>query len=124
MSSILLRSGFLLGITVLFSACGGSDDGTNGSTGGSSDCGKVCTAILPLKCPKEPTTADACEAKCQQVINAVPMCKTQMEALMKCSATHPTADWECDKDEGDANLKTGCDAESLAAFGCILGGGA
>jgi hypothetical protein len=110
----------VFGLTVLFSACGGSDDGANGT--GGSDCDKVCAAILPLNCPKEPKNAAECATKCEATINAVPMCKTQMQALMKCSGMRPTSDWECDKDEGDASLKNGCDAEALAAIGCVLGG--
>jgi hypothetical protein len=121
MRPILFRSMFLLGVTVLFSACGSSDDSSNGTAGGS-DCQKVCTTILTLKCPKEPTTQAACETKCQQTIDAIPMCKTQMQALMKCSGTRPASDWECDMDDGEANLKNGCDAEALAAVSCALGG--
>jgi hypothetical protein len=116
MRTILLRSSLLL--AALVSACGSSDDpGTNGTGSGLvADCQKVCAATAPLKCPKaEPD----CMASCQNATDVPPKCKAQFEALMHCSAMHPTADWECDMD-GVASLKNGCDAEALAIVACIF----
>jgi len=119
MRTILLRSGFLLGLAALVSACGSSDDpGTNGTSGGLvADCQKMCAATAPLKCPNTPPD---CMMACQQATDVPPKCKPQFEALMHCSAMHPTADWECDKDDGKATLKNGCEGEALAIISCIF----
>jgi hypothetical protein len=114
MRTILPRSAFLLALTILVSACGGSDSSSNLSA----DCQKVCEITTPLKCPKAP--AD-CVATCQKAAEELPKCQSQVEALMKCEATHPTTDWECD-DQGEPSLKNGCDPEGLAVFGCAFGG--
>ena len=114
MRAILLRSGFLLGLTVLVSACGGSD-----SSSLTADCQKVCDNTAPLKCPNSP--AASCLSTCEQTAAALPKCQSQVEAMLKCEATHPTTDWECD-DKGESNLKNGCDTEGLALFGCAFSG--
>jgi hypothetical protein len=120
MRTFLLRSATLLGL-VMVPSCGGSDSSTSGTTSGlAADCQKVCDATASLKCPMAPAAA-SCVTDCQQTADALPNCKAQMEALVKCEATHPASDFQCDTD-GKPKLKNGCDAEGVAAFGCVLGG--
>jgi len=118
MRTILLRSGLLLGLSALISACGSSDD-TNGTSGGLvADCQKMCAATTPLKCPKTPPD---CMMACSQETEAPPKCKAEFEAVIHCSAMHPTADWMCDTD-GTATLKpgSGCDAETVKLISCLF----
>lgn len=116
MPTSLVRSALLLGL-VLLASCGGSDDSSSTFT---ADCQKVCQTVGPLKCPME--DAASCNMMCTQTADVLPKCRSQTEALVKCEATHPAADWECDAD-GEASLKGQfCDAEGLALFGCAFGG--
>ena len=110
MPKVLLRFALLL---VLVPACGSGD-----SADSSSDCQTACNTAASLKCPND----SDCVAKCQQLANGVPKCKSQFAAFIKCSAGHPASDWECGPD-GKSDLKDGvCDPEGEAAAMCLLGG--
>jgi hypothetical protein len=109
----------LFGILMTFAASCGGGDSSSSST--SDNCTKNCAISAMLKCPKD--NAATCQSTCEQTAAAVPMCRSQLDALLACSAARPASDWECDSD-GEANVKGAfCNAEGLAAFSCVLGGG-
>jgi hypothetical protein len=93
----------------------GCGDGDGGS---SADCKKTCATVATLKCTSE--TEASCNTECQQLAS-IPNCKSQAAALTRCTAARAASDFECV--DGESEPKAGvCEAESNAAFACLLGG--
>jgi len=107
-------SAVLFGLVLWVAGCGGGDAGSL-----SSDCQKFCANISGLKCAMD--NPGTCQHECEALPTALPQCKAQLEAVIKCSANQPPSNFECK--DGEAELKDGvCDPEGQAAALCFLGG--
>ena len=97
--------------------CGGDDDGSGGGSG--DICAKGCETSAQLACPND--NASTCKSDCEAML-ALTTCQAENHALAQCMANRPASDYECDA-FGEAAAKDGvCDAESTAAYNCLLGG--
>jgi hypothetical protein len=103
------------GGTTTSTSDGGSTDSSTTPT--SPDCETFCAKASAAKCSGAPS----CKADCQKQLTETPgTCKTQVEALIKCSANEGKVTG-CDS-KGKAQLD-GCDAQLVAYAQCLLGGG-
>ena len=94
---------------------GGSSDSS--TTASSPNCDTFCAKVTAASC----SAAPSCKADCQKQLTETPStCKTQVEAMVKCSANEGKVTG-CDS-KGKAKLE-GCTDVVIAYTQCLLGGG-
>jgi hypothetical protein len=77
-------------------------------------CAKLCERSAPLHCK----AGAECGQHCQQMI-AIPACRAEMLTSLRCFASQPSQNWECDAD-GLPSIKEGlCDAEQERYTNCM-----